>query len=75
MKKIFFFAFVILTAGYMLAAEGKAVSYKSGDEMVRRDSLHTLGQWSVSRDRRHPRMVGTERLDKRAGCETFRPGI
>lgn len=34
MKKVFLFAFVVLTATYTLATDGKTVSYKSGDETV-----------------------------------------
>ena len=63
---------VLLTVGSALAADGKSVSYKSGDETVQGVLYTPCRQRSVSRAHRHSRVVGTERLGQGAGLQARR---
>ena len=70
MKKLLLLAVIVLLAASTFAAEGKPVSYKSGDETVQGILYTPDRQRSVPRADRHSRMVGFERLGERSGFET-----
>ncbi len=50
--------FAILFAATAFAADGKTVSYKSGDETILRFDLHASRQRAISGADRHPRVLG-----------------
>ena len=67
--------FATLATRTAFAADGKSVSYKSGDETVQGILYTPAGKGPFPGDHRDPRMVGTERLGEGTGLEVVRPGL